>query len=101
MRLIISLGAIAGGQLTNICTWSLLTTPRTICISKASHVCLTSSRTRTATSPVNTVVTILRDPNKVVLYLVCRVAAVPVIHAALQTFQYSIAAKADRLKPVV
>jgi len=51
IRLMISLGAISGGLLTSMCTWSLLTTPRTIRISNASHVCLTSSRMRSATSP--------------------------------------------------
>lgn len=46
-------------------------------------------------------VAILRNPHKVILYLVYRVAAIPVIHTSLQVFRYSIAAKADRLKPVV
>jgi hypothetical protein len=50
----ISLGAISGGALTSMCTWSALTTPRTILISNASHVCRTSSLTRTATSPLST-----------------------------------------------
>ena len=54
IRRMISLGAIVGGELTRICTRSLLTTPFTILISKASHVDLTNSRTRSATSPVNT-----------------------------------------------
>jgi len=33
--------------------------------------------------------------------LVYRVTAVSIVHASLQLLQYSIAAKADRLKPVV
>ena len=36
IRLIISLGAIVGGALTKICTWSLLTTPLTI-VSQTFH----------------------------------------------------------------
>jgi hypothetical protein len=54
IRRMISLGAISGGALTSMCTWSALTTPRTIRISNASHVCLINSRTRIATSPVST-----------------------------------------------
>jgi len=46
-------------------------------------------------------VAILRNPHKVILYLVNRVAAIPVIHTTPLVFRYSIAAKADRLKPVV
>ena len=41
-RTMISLGAITGGADTSRCTWSLLTTPLIILISKLSHVCRTS-----------------------------------------------------------
>jgi len=51
--------------------------------------------------PRQNLVAILRNPYKVVLYLIDRVAAIPVIHTTLQVLRYSIAAKADRLKPVV
>ena len=58
IRLIISLGAMVGGQLAKICTWSLLTTSLIIRISKASHVSRTgnptNSRIRSTTSPLNT-----------------------------------------------
>ena len=54
IRLIISLGAIVGGALTKICTWSLLTTPLTIRISNVSHTWRTIARTRSAISPVKT-----------------------------------------------
>lgn len=50
----ISLGASSGGALTSMWTWSPLTTPLTILISKASHVCITNSLTLIATSPVKT-----------------------------------------------
>lgn len=47
ISLMISLGAISGGALTSMWTWSALTTPRTILISNALQVC----RSRSLTSP--------------------------------------------------
>lgn len=49
IRLMISLGAIVGGQLTIICTWSLLTTPLMIRIPKASQLSRPLSRSRPCT----------------------------------------------------
>jgi hypothetical protein len=46
-------------------------------------------------------VAVLRHPYKVILNLKHRVASVPVFHAAPPFMQHSLAAKADRLKPVV
>ena len=50
----ISLGAMVGGALTKMCTWSLLTTPFTILISNVAHTWRTNYLTRSATSPVRT-----------------------------------------------
>jgi hypothetical protein len=44
---------------------------------------------------------VFRHPDEVVLYLKDCMAAVPVLHNLLPVFKSSIAAKADRLKPVV
>ncbi len=44
---------------------------------------------------------IFRNPNKVMLYLVNRMTAVPIIHADFPRFWHSITAKADWLKPVI
>ena len=46
-------------------------------------------------------VSVLRYPYKVVLNLKNRMTSVPVFHAAPPSVQHNIAAKADRLKPVV
>ena len=98
----ISLGDIVGGQLTNMCTWSLLTT-----LSNNPYIKGLARLPDKLPYPLSYyssqyLVAILRNPHKVILYLVYRVAAIPVIHTLLTPlFGNSIAAKADRLKPVV
>ena len=54
IRRIISEGEMLGGADTNMCTWSLLITPRRIWISNWVHVWRISSRIRRPTSPVST-----------------------------------------------
>ena len=46
-------------------------------------------------------ISILCHPDKVVFNLIDRMAAIPVLHALLPWLESSIAAKADRLKPLV
>jgi hypothetical protein len=85
-----------GGALTKIYTWSLLTTPRIIRISKASQVCLTSSLTRSRYFSSLNFVTVFCSPNKMILDLKNCMTTVSLFHR-YASLSFIFAAKAGGL----